>query len=104
MNVFYMTEDDIKNDKPAVCEREKLEPLLIRHSVLAEDVIKSKLKYPSTFDSHVFGTHFETKPKFNEIIITFSAKNGFNLELTYVAVVQFDADSNVVGFHMQEKR
>ena len=33
-----------------------------------------------------------------------SAQNSFGLKLTYEALVQFDKDSKLVGFRMQEKR
>lgn len=102
---FYFTEAELLTDTPTVSEQEKLAPLLIRHEVMAEEVIKSKLNYPSTYDRHELGVFTSrTTPNCNEITIEFSAKNAYNLELTYIATVQFDKESNVVGFYMQEKR
>lgn len=102
---FYFTEAELLTETPTVSEQERLAPLLIRHEVLAEEVIKSKLNYPSTYDRHELGVFTSrTTPNCNEITIEFSAKNAYNLELTYIATVQFDKDSNVVGFYMQEKR
>lgn len=102
---FYFTEAELLTDTPTVSEQEKLAPLLIRHEVMAEEVIKSKLNYPSTYDRHELGVFTSrTTPNCNEITIEFSAKNAYNLELTYIATVQFDKESNVVGFYLQEKR
>ncbi len=102
---FYFTEAELMNDGPVLSEQEKLAPLLMRHTVLAEEVIKSQLNHPSTYDRHELGVFSsQTTPSCNEITIEFSAKNGFGLELTYIATVQFDVNSKVVGFHMQEKR
>ena len=102
---FYFTEQELMEDGPAKSEQEKLAPLLMRHEVLAEEVIKSKLTFPSTYDRHELGVfNSRTTPSCNEITIEFSAKNAYNLELTYIATVQFDKDSNVVGFRMQEKQ
>lgn len=102
---FYFTEQELMEDGPVKSEQEKLAPLLIRHEVMAEEVIKSKLNFPSTYDRHELGVfHSRTTPGCNEITIEFSAKNAYNLELTYIATVQFDKDSNVVGFRMQEKQ
>lgn len=101
---FYFSEQDLKSESTAVSEQEKLAPLLRRHEVMAEEVIKSKLMHPSTYDRHELGVfQSETTANCNQIIIEFSAKNSFGVELTYLACVQFDKDSNVVGFHMQEK-
>ena len=102
---FFFTEAELLTDTPTVSEHEKLAPLLIRHEVMAEEVIKSKLNYPSTYDRHELGVFTSrTTSNCNEITIEFSAKNAYNLELTYIATVQFDKDSNVVGFYMQEKQ
>lgn len=102
---FYLTEKEILSAEPALSEQEQLAPLLRRHELMAEEVIKSKLAHPSTYDRHELGIwKSETTANCNLIVIEFSAKNGFGLELTYVAAVQFDKNSNVVGFHMQEKR
>lgn len=102
---FYLSEKEILSSKPVVSEQEKLAPLLRRHELMAEEVIKSKLTHPSTYDKHELGVfQSETTANCNQIMIEFSAKNSFGVELTYIAVVQFDKDSNVVGFHMQEKR
>lgn len=102
---FYFSEEELLTDTPSVSEQEKLAPLLVRHEVMAEEVIKSKLNYPSTYDRHELGVFTSrTTPNCNEITIEFSAKNAYNLELTYIATVQFDKESNVVGFYMQEKR
>ena len=102
---FYFTEQELMEDAPSKSEQEKLAPLLIRHEVMAEEVIKSKLNFPSTYDRHELGVfNSRTTPSCNEITIEFSAKNAYNLKLTYIATVQFDKDSNVVGFYMQEKQ
>lgn len=101
---FYFSEQELKSESSAVSEQEKLAPLLRRHEVMAEAVIKSNLMHPSTYDRHELGVFkSETTAHCNQIIIEFSAKNSFGVELTYLACVQFDKDSNVVGFHMQEK-
>lgn len=101
---FYFSEQELKSENSAVSEQEKLAPLLRRHEVMAEAVIKSNLMHPSTYDRHELGVFkSETTAHCNQIIIEFSAKNSFGVELTYLACVQFDKDSNVVGFHMQEK-
>ncbi|MBQ3217932.1 MAG: zinc ribbon domain-containing protein [Akkermansia sp.] len=101
---FYFTEEELLNDGAALSEQEKLAPLLWRHEVMAEEVIKSHLHHPSTYDRHELGVfQSRTTPSCNEIMIEFSAKNSFGVELTYIAVVQFDKDSNVVGFNLQEK-
>lgn len=102
---FYLTENEILSSEPAISEQEQLAPLLWRHELMAEEVIKSKLTHPSTYDRHEMGIwQSETTANCNQIMIEFSAKNSFGVELTYIAVVQFDKNSNVVGFHMQEKR
>lgn len=102
---FYFTEAELMEDGPVLSEQEKLAPLLLRHEVMAEEVIKSQLNYPSTYDRHELGVfRSRTTPSCNEITIEFSARNAFNLELTYIATVQFDKNSKIVGFHMQEKR
>lgn len=102
---FYFTEAELAEDGPALSEQEKLAPLLIRHEVLAEEVIKSQLTFPSTYDRHELGVFISrTTASCNEVTIEFSAKNAFGLELTYIATVQFDKNSKVVGFHMQEKK
>ncbi|MBQ6705366.1 MAG: zinc ribbon domain-containing protein [Opitutales bacterium] len=102
---FYFSEVELMDDSPVMSIQEKLAPLLSRHELLAEEVIKSQLKHPSTYDRHEMGV-FKSRTTYscNEITIEFSAKNAFNLELTYIATVQFDEDSKVVGFHMQEKQ
>lgn len=102
---FYFTETELMEKGPALSEQEKLAPLLTRHEVMAEEVIKSQLNFPSTYDRHELGVFTSrTTPSCNEITIEFSAKNAYGLELTYIATVQFDKESKVVGFHMQEKR
>ncbi len=102
---FYFSEAELMAAGPALSEQEKLAPLLVRHEVMAEEVIKSQLNFPSTYDRHELGVFSScTTPNCNEITIEFSAKNAYGLELTYVATVQFDKDSKVVGFHMQEKQ
>lgn len=102
---FYLTENEILSSKPAISEQEQLAPLLWRHELMAEEVIKSKLTHPSTYDRHELGIwQSVTTANCNQIMVEFSAKNSFGVELTYIAVVQFDKNSNVVGFHMQEKR
>lgn len=102
---FYFSEDELMENGPALSEQEKLAPLLVRHEVMAEEVIKSQLNFPSTYDRHELGVFNScTTPSCNEITIEFSAKNAYGLELTYIATVQFDKESKVVGFHMQEKR
>lgn len=102
---FYFTEEELVSGGVALSEQEKLAPLLWRHEVMAEEVIKSHLKHPSTYDRHEMGVfQSRTTPSCNEIMIEFSAKNSFGVELTYIAVVQFDKESKVVGFNMKEKQ
>ncbi len=102
---FYFTEKELMEKGPVMSEQEKLAPLLPKHELMAEEVIKSQLNYPSTYDRHELGVfRSRTCPTCNEIMIEFSARNAFNLELTYIATVQFDKNNKVVGFHMQEKR
>ena len=101
---YYFTEKELYEKGPVLSEVEKLEPLFAKHELLAEAVIKSKLTHPSTYDKHFFSSSSRTTNSCNEFLIVFSAQNSFGLKLTYEALVQFDKDSKLVGFRMQEKR
>ncbi len=102
---FYFTEAELMEEGPVLSEQEKLAPLLSRHEIMAEEVIKSQLNFPSTYDRHEMGVFTSrTTPSCNEVTIEFSAKNAYGLETTYIATVQFDKDSKVVGYHCQEKQ
>lgn len=101
---FYVSENELDGKTSIQSEQEKLTDLLKTHEILAEEVIKTKLQFPSTYRRPLFGI-FKSRTTLNgnEIIIEFSAKNAFNLKITYIAVVSFDSNSKVQSCHIKEK-
>ncbi|MBQ3525889.1 MAG: zinc ribbon domain-containing protein [Akkermansia sp.] len=100
----YITEDDLKTNEPPKAEQDKLKALVKTHEQIAETFVKSLLHHPSTYDRDFGGMVTHTGVSANVVEIHFSAKNDFNLELSYVARVWIDADNKIADYTVTEKK
>ena len=103
-NRIYLTEEELKSNKPVYSNQEKLKALLNQHELMCENIIKSQLTHPSTYSKSIMDSVSETQEYTNVIRIAFSAKNSFNLEIKYVAVFRVNANSEITYQDVQEKQ
>lgn len=88
---FYVSEDELSSQEPAVSVREAI----FKHSDIAyrmncEEEIKGRLQFPSTYDSELLGTKTRFTGTKYLVRINFEAKNGFGNVLPYVGVCTYD--------------
>ena len=103
-NRVYISEDELNSDAPVYSNHEKLKALLHIHEEMCEQVIKSCLTHPSTYNKSLLNSASETQEYGNVIRIGFSAKNSFNLEIEYEAVFRVNADSEIVYQSIEERK
>lgn len=103
-NRLCISEKELENDAPVYSDQEKLKALLPLHVEMCEQIIKSKLNYPSTYDKSLFDSGSETQEYTNAIRIAFSAKNAYGLEVDYVAFFRVNANNEVVYEEIKEKQ
>ena len=103
-NRIYISERELSSDTTPKTETEKLEALLPAHVEMCEKFIKSQLTHPSTYDKHFFSSGAQTDGRINRILITFSAKNSFNLEMVYEAHFIVNADGEITYHSIKEKQ
>lgn len=102
-NRVYISERELSLDSVLKTETEKLEALLPLHVEMCEKLIKSQLAHPSTYDKHFFSSGAQTDGRINRILITFSAKNSFNVETVYEAHFIVNADGEITSHSIKEK-
>ena len=78
-------------ERPELPERQ-------RYVLECENVIKTKLQHPSTYNKDFLRDTVENK----KVSIYFSAKNSFGLELKYQGVCIFDDNFMVSDINIQE--
>lgn len=102
-NRIYISERELSPGSALKTETEKLEALLPLHVEMCEKLIKSQLAHPSTYDKHFFSSGAQTDGRINRILITFSAKNSFNVETVYEAHFIVNADGEITSHSIKEK-
>lgn len=103
-NRVYISEKELEAGAALKTEREKLEALLPSHIEMCEKFIKRQLAHPSTYDKHFFSSGAQTDDRINRILITFSAKNSFNLETVYEALFIVNVDGEITYHSIKEKQ
>jgi hypothetical protein len=104
---FYMSEKEI-NEKintkePAESTRQKLEKSTYDYKIACEEIIKSKLKYPSTYSKSILNSSTLVEEHRIKILIGFTTKNAFNLKLKYRAICIFNDKPELIDFTMEEE-
>ena len=74
--------------------------LLTQHSIYCEDMVKSKLNFPSTYKKYTLESLSETQTvgETNKVTIYFDAKNAFGVVQKYKARCLFDNTKNEMTY------
>lgn len=101
---FNLSEKDINDNLSVFTDKQKMREKLPRLMLECEKMIKSKLQFPSSYDS----SWRESKELINydnvTIIKVFTTKNAFNLKIKYRAYCYFDDQQEMTGFKMDKYR
>ncbi len=101
---FNLSEQDINNNNPVKTDKEKMQATVPYLMTDCEKTIKSRLNYPSTYESSIWDSDsrvFDDRVMIEQI---FTAKNAYNLELKYRAKCFFNDKQELTGFEMSEVR
>lgn len=101
-NRVFISEKDLDSDGPVLSDEEKLKILLPKHEKMCEDLIKANLTHPSTYEKSIWHSVSVTKNNVNHIIIVFTAKNSFNLEIKYKAIFFVNARNQITSKSIEE--
>ncbi len=101
---FNLSEKDINDKKPVLTDKQKMLDAVLDLMGYCDEVIKSQLNYPSTYDKSIWESDYTVYDDRVVIETVFTAKNAFNLELKYRAKCYFNDKKELTGFEMHEDR
>lgn len=100
---FYLSEKEIAQQNVPLSKRQKLEKMELQLMNACDEIVKSHLTHPSTFDKSIFRSGVTTDEYKTTVLVGFSAKNSFNLELKYKAICIFNDTPELVDFAIEEE-
>lgn len=101
---FHISEKDINDNKPAETDKQKMQAAVLDLMGYCDEVIKSQLNFPSTYDKSIFEGDIQVYDDRVVIETVFTAKNAFNLEIKHRAKCYFNDKKELTGFEMHEDR
>lgn len=101
---FYLDETDIKNKISVISNKTKFEQMKYQLEEACNNIIKSRLNHPQTFDKSFARSSTYIGVNNIKITVGFTAKNSFNMELKHTAVCFFNDKPELVEFSIEEDR
>ena len=101
---FYLSEKEITQQNVPLSKKQKLEKMEVPLMNACDEIVKSRLTHPSTFDKSIFRSGVTTDEYKTTVVVGFSAKNSFNLELKYTAICVFNDVPELVKFTLTEDK
>lgn len=101
---FYLSETDIKNKVSVVSNKTKFEQMQHQLEDACNEIIKSRLNHPQTFDKSFVNSNTYIGVNNIKITVGFTAKNSFNMKLKHTAVCFFNEKPELVEFTITEDK
>ena len=99
---FYLSEKEIAEQNVPLSKKQKLEKMELQLMNACDEIVKSHLTHPSTFDKSIYRSGVTTDEYKTTVLVGFTAKNSFNLELKYKAICVFNDTPELVDFAIEE--
>ena len=101
---FYLSETDIKYKVSAISNKAKFEQMKYQLEDACNEIIKSRLTHPQTFDKSFARSSTYIGVNNIKITVGFTAKNSFDMKLKYTAVCFFNEKPELVEFTITEDK
>lgn len=100
----FLSEKEIAAKQVPLTKKEKLKKMELSLMNACDEIVKSRLTHPSTFDKSIFRSRVSTDEYKTTVLVGFTAKNSFNLKLKYNAICIFNDKPELVSFSLEEDK